>query len=107
MQQTEKNLREFKGVWIPKEIWLDEDLSIQEKVLMAEIDSFESANGCFASNSYLGKFLGLSPSRVSGMISKLISKEFLESNITYKPLSKEVDKRYLKINKSKIYINKK
>ena len=102
----EKPIREFKGIWIPKEIWLDENLSIQEKVLMAEIDSFEYADGCYASNSYFGRFLGLSPSRVSGIISKLISDGFLESTMTYKHLSREVDRRYLKINKSKIYISR-
>ena len=36
--------RQFKGVWIPAEIWLDKRLTLVEKALYAEIDSF-SGNG--------------------------------------------------------------
>lgn len=32
--------REFKGVWIPAEVWLDPRLTLVEKALLAEIDSF-------------------------------------------------------------------
>lgn len=35
-----KMSREFKGVWIPAEVWLDQRLSLVEKALYAEIDSF-------------------------------------------------------------------
>ncbi len=31
--------RAFKGIWIPKEIWLTDDLSTLEKVFLSEIDS--------------------------------------------------------------------
>ena len=95
--------REFKGVWIPKEIWLNEELNLQERIMLSEIDSFETAKGCFASNAYLGKIMRLSPSRVSGIISKLIRLDYVKSKLIYKPHSKEVDKRILKINKAKIY----
>ena len=36
--------RNFKGVWIAAEIWLDKDLTLVEKALLAEIDSF-TGNG--------------------------------------------------------------
>lgn len=91
--------RAFKGIWIPKEIWINSKLSITEKILISEIDSFDKTiKGCYASNSYFGSFLGLSPSRVSGIISKLIKMNYIISKLTYHPLSKEIDKRYLKIN---------
>ena len=67
-----KENRDFKGVWIPKEIWLNTDLSIIEKVLLVEIDSLDnSERGCFASNEYLAKFVQLSESRVAHIISDL------------------------------------
>ncbi len=50
--------RDFKGVWIPKEIWLSEDLSIQEKALLVEISSLDNENGCWASNAHFARFLG-------------------------------------------------
>ena len=33
--------RDFKGIWIPKEIWLSEQLSLVEKVLFVEIHSLD------------------------------------------------------------------
>ena len=29
--------RAFRGIWIPKEIWLSKDLTLQEKVFIVEI----------------------------------------------------------------------
>jgi hypothetical protein len=34
--------RDFKGIWIPKEIWLSKDLTLQEKVFYVEIDSLDN-----------------------------------------------------------------
>ncbi|WKX76342.1 hypothetical protein [Zobellia laminariae] len=34
--------RAFKGIWIPKSIWLSRELTIQEKVFIVEIDSLEN-----------------------------------------------------------------
>ena len=43
--------RDFKGVWIPKEIWLSADLSLTEKALFVEIHSLDNERGCFASTN--------------------------------------------------------
>ena len=73
-----KENRDFKGVWIPKEIWLNTDLSIIEKVLLVEIDSLDNSDrGCFASNEYLAKFVQLSEGRVANIISDLKKRKFL------------------------------
>ena len=70
--------RDFKGVWIPKEIWLNTDLSIIEKVLLVEIDSLDNSDrGCFASNEYLAKFVQLSEGRVANIISDLKKRKFI------------------------------
>lgn len=63
--------RAFKGVWIPAEIWLNNELTIAEKALFAEIDSLDGENGCFASNEYLAKFCNTSESFITKAISKL------------------------------------
>ena len=73
-----KENRDFKGVWIPKEIWLNTDLSIIEKVLLVEIDSLDNSDrGCFASNEYLAKFVQLSEGRVANIISDLKKRKFI------------------------------
>lgn len=63
--------REFKGVWFPKEVWLDERLTALEKMILIEIDSLDGEKGCYASNEYLAKFCQCSQAKVSGAISKL------------------------------------
>lgn len=89
--------RDFKGVWIPKEIWLSKDLSVQEKVLLVEINSLsKTENGCFASNEYFADFIGLSKERTRKLISSLVDKGYVTSSIEYKEGTREVGKRWLK-----------
>ncbi len=67
--------RKFKGVWIPAETWLDESLSLIEKALLAEIDSLDNENGCFAGNAYFAKFFGLKIRMIGNHIKSLKEKE--------------------------------
>ena len=65
--------RDFKGIWIPKDVWMDKNLSALDKVILMEIDSLDiSDNGCFASNEYLADFCLCSARKVSDSINKLI-----------------------------------
>lgn len=90
--------RNFKGIWIPKEIWLAEDLTLQEKVLLVEIDSLDDEiTGCYASNKYFSKFFKLTTQRVSQIINALASKKYI--SITFEYQGKEIEKRILKINR--------
>ena len=70
--------RDFKGVWIPKEVWLNENLTMTEKVIFVEIDSLDNENHCIASNEYFAKFCGCSESKVTKAISKLQSLGMIE-----------------------------
>jgi len=74
-----KQDRKFQGVWIPADLWLADGLSITEKCLLVEINSLDNdeERGCFASNEYLGKFLGLSAGRVANMISDLKKRNYI------------------------------
>lgn len=89
--------RAFKGIWIPKEIWLNENLNIQEKVFIAEIDSLDNDDGCFASNEYFSKFFGLSKNRCSEIIKSLEKKGLITISYIYKENSKAIDKRVIKL----------
>ena len=64
--------RDFKGIWIPKEIWLDERLNALDKIILCEINSLDGDEGCFASNQYLAEFCQCSEVKVSKSISLLI-----------------------------------
>lgn len=88
--------RAFKGVWIPKEIWLSEHLTLQEKVFLVEIDSLDNEDGCYASNKHFAKFFGLSKGRCSQIISQLSEKGYI--SITYKRNEdKSIDKRVIRV----------
>lgn len=64
--------RDFKGIWIQAEIWLDDRLSAIDKIVLMEIDSLDrSEDGCFASNQSLAEFCKCSERKVSDSISKL------------------------------------
>lgn len=90
--------RNFKGIWIPKHIWLNENLSLQEKVFLVEIDSLDNSKGCFASNKYFSDFFGLSKTRVSLVIKSLIDKQFISSTLIYKEGTKEILNRVVKVS---------
>ena len=73
--------REFKGVWIPAEIWLDKRLTITEKAFLAEIDSF-TGNGktFYKTNETIQEEYGIAPRTVQRMVKKLVSLDLLESS---------------------------
>ena len=76
----EENLqRDFKGVWIPKEIWLDIRLNALDKIILTEINSLDNGEeGCYASNKYLAEFCKCAESKISITISKLKKLDYIE-----------------------------
>ncbi len=70
--------RDFKGVWIPRVVWLDTRLNALEKVILTEIDSLDQGErGCWASNKHIAEFCQCSETKVSTAISKLITLGYL------------------------------
>lgn len=63
--------RDFKGVWIAREVWLDKRLTALDKVILTEIDSLDRGDGCFASNAYIADFCQCSENKVSEAVAKL------------------------------------
>lgn len=91
----EENKRAFKGIWIPKEVWESKELTLQQKVMLVEIDSLDNDDGCFASNKYFSDFFGISSGRVSQIINNLIEKGYL--NVEYQKKDKQILGRIMKI----------
>ena len=105
-RKTSENNRKFKGVWIPADYWLDENLTIMEVVILTEIDSLDGENGCFASNKHFASFIGMTPAYVSKIIKHLKEKGYI--SVKYKTENR-VTTRSIKIirgiNSSKGGIN--
>lgn len=89
--------RDFKGIWLPKEIWLDDDLNAIDKIIFSEIYSLdvEDSDGCYASNEYLASFCKCSITKVSTSISRLIELGYI------KVVKNDGRKRWLKASLSK------
>lgn len=68
-----------KGVYIPGWLWSAKELSIVERVIVAEVYSFE-ANGraCWVSNQHLADLVGLSSNSVRRILAKLEAENWLE-----------------------------
>lgn len=76
-RKTSENNRKFKGVWIPAEYWLDENLTIMEMIILTEIDSLDGDNGCYASNKRFAEFIGMSTAYASKIIKSLKDKGYI------------------------------
>ena len=87
--------RDFKGVWIPKEIWLNKDLTIMEKLFLVEIDSLDNDKGCFASNAHFAEFFGITKGRCTQIIKSLEKKGLV--TIKLEREGKNVSKRIIKV----------
>lgn len=94
--------RVVKGIWIPIEIWENKSLSLQEKCLLAEIDSLDGENGCFATNERLAKYINLSKDRITRIVSSLKEKGLIKVKLIYKTGTKEVEKRVINVIKKPI-----
>jgi len=80
MKNTKEDLgveqkKEFTGVWIPKHIIEDNNLSMTEKIIYAEIGCFEV---CYKKNDTLGERYGLKANTISKIVKKLVKKEYIE-----------------------------
>lgn len=101
----EEHERKFQGIWIPKEVWLSEELNIMEKLFLVEIDSLDNEEGCYASNKYFSEFFDISKGRCSQIINSLKDKGLIE--ISYIREGKEIKRRVIRVvNKLNRVVNK-
>ena len=91
-----KQNRRFQGVWIPAELWLDENLQMPEILMLVEIQSLDRAKGCTASNKYFADFFGKTPQRVSQIIKSLEKKGYI--SIKYDQHGKECKGRKITVS---------
>ena len=84
MEQKARHERDFKGVWIPRDIWLSGQLSMMEKVLFVEIHSLDNAQGCYASNAYFAEFFQVSIRQIIRYLSSLREHGFITVTVRNK-----------------------
>lgn len=96
-----KYSRKKEGLWIPKIMEEDKNLSIVERCFLAEINSLDNEEGCYASNEHFANWSHLTKNRCSEIITKLIEKNYITRELIYE--GKEIKKRILRISKDSYY----
>lgn len=77
----ENKSNQIEGLWIPIEILSNQNLSANEKLVLSIIKALDKGQGCFASNTYIAKLVGLKSGTLSNMISSLKEKGFVEVEV--------------------------
>ena len=86
----------LKGLWIPAEILLNNDLSDKEKIILLMILYLSDETGsCFASNKYIASIVNVTSDRVSKIVSSLKEKGYADVNLKYKIDTKEIEERQI------------
>jgi hypothetical protein len=89
--------RDFKGVWIPAEIYLSPRLNWMEKILFVEILNHDDDGlGCIMTNKYFANLLNVSERTISKNI-----KSLCDLNLIFTVVEKNKNGTFRKI----IFIN--
>ena len=68
----------MKGIWVPIEIWEDDDLCLNEKALLMDIDSFTSrGRECYISNDWICEHLGVAKRTAQMYLKHLIDRDLV------------------------------
>lgn len=88
--------QKLKGLWIPAEILLNNDLSYKEKIVLSMVLYLSDDTGsCFASNKYIASIVNVTSDRVSKIVSSLKDKGNVDVNLKYKIDTKEIKERQI------------
>lgn len=89
-------IRDFKGVWIPAELWLDTTISPIQKFFLLEIDSLNHPKkGCYASNAHFSEMFGMAKTHCSRIIKQLEAADKITIDLQYD--GKQIVKRTIRI----------
>lgn len=71
--------KQFKGVWIDKQVWEDQNLTWLDKCLLAEIWSLSGDDGCYASNEFLASKFGVTEATMKNKLSAMRKRGYLRT----------------------------
>lgn len=85
----------FKGVWIPKAVFIIDDLTLHQKIILSIVLNLSSDKPCNATNNYIGEILGIHPTRVSVHLNNLKKLDYLDIYIDRNKVTKQITKRLI------------
>jgi DNA-binding MarR family transcriptional regulator len=78
----------FTGLWMPKEVFETNSLTLTEKVCFSLIDALDGDDGCWASNAYLQNCLNVEKRQMQNILAKLIEQGLVVRQ--YTPVGRRV-----------------
>ena len=84
----------FKGVWIPRAVFVIDDLTLHQKIVVSMVINLTSDEPCYATNHYIGEILGIHPTRVSVHLNNLKKMGYLDIKIV-RNKDKHITKRLI------------
>jgi hypothetical protein len=74
--------RDFKGVFLPKDIWCNKELDGDEKLMWGEVFALDNNFGCIAGNEHFQEMFGWNNDRkVQRLIKSLKDKDYITVEI--------------------------
>lgn len=67
----QKSTGMFAGVFVPREIIVNADLSSTDKLIYGLVQSLDNERGCYASNAYIGEVIGVGAETVRASVARL------------------------------------
>lgn len=89
--------RDFKGVWIYKNLYLSREYTPNEKFLLLEIYSLSKGKNkqCYANNRHFADFIGVKENTIQKAILKLEKNGHIRREYTYKNGTREIASRII------------
>ena len=95
----------FKGVWIPREIFFSSELSLEEKFILAVVDTLSVEGDCYANNGYFAKLCGCRGETISRHLTRLESLGYIKRDKMH-GTSKRIIKSNMRITSNNLCIDK-
>jgi len=93
ISERSDNFRDFKGAFIPKDIWINPELSGDEKLMWGEIFALDNDFGCIASNEHFMEMFGFANTRKPQRIIKSLK----DKGYVTVEIDKRNDSRVIKV----------
>ena len=92
---------QYRGLWVPRELWEDTDIGWTEKRMLIEILNRSIDNKMVCTTQFLADIMGLKHITAHKTLMSLLEKEYLQGVHIHKRGNHHKARRYLRINKYK------
>ena len=87
----------FEGVWIPKDVFIANDMTLHQKIIYSIVSNLSSDAPCYASNHYIADLIGISHNRVSVHLNNLRKMDYIKIKIERNNKNAHITKRRIRV----------